>query len=108
MSYNPPKKTIDLTDNPTVIWDQLKSPLARLTINGDRTLQIINAVDGDSYLHVTIGAAGGHTLAYESAIEWAAGTPPEVTPTAAAKTKLHFIGENGTVTGQALFDAQSQ
>lgn len=76
-----PEQWAALSDGATVTWDVdgLREAKAKVTLGGDRTLDIDNAVDGSAgILIVTQGTGGGHslTLPAGSVIMGGGGTAP--------------------------------
>lgn len=91
-----------LTDAATIVWDVAANPFAQVTIGGDRTLDIRNAVAGGAYaLWVKMDATGGHGLTLPAAVDTGA-LPGTVDMDANAVSYLTFQHALGALrlTGQ--------
>jgi hypothetical protein len=57
---------LTLVDGAAIEWDTAAGDFAAVTINGARTLEMLNLLPGIYRLRVTQGAGGGHTLAFDA------------------------------------------
>lgn len=74
-----------LTDGSTVAWDVSASPIAKLTLGGNRTLSApTNAVGSGQYISLLViqDGTGSRTLTWNAAYEFTADTAPTLTTTA--------------------------
>ena len=68
-----------LTDGSTVAWDVSASPIAKLTLGGNRTLSApTNAVGSGQYISLLViqDGTGSRTLTWNAAYEFTADTAP--------------------------------
>lgn len=87
-----------LTDGTTISWDVGSSPVAKVTLGGNRTLSApTNGATGQFIsLAVIQDGTGSRTLTWNSAYEFTADTAPTLTTTA-SKADLFVFKYNGTV-----------
>jgi hypothetical protein len=87
-----------LTDGATITWDVGSSPVAKVTLGGNRTLSApTNGATGQFIsLAVIQDATGSRTLTWNSVYEFTADTAPTLTTTA-SKADLFVFRYNGTV-----------
>jgi hypothetical protein len=87
-----------LTDGTTITWDVGTSPVAKVTLGGNRTLSApTNGATGQFIsLAVIQDATGSRTLTWNSVYEFTADTAPTLTTTA-SKADLFVFRYNGTV-----------
>lgn len=87
-----------LTDGTTITWDVGSSPVAKVTLGGNRTLSApTNGLTGQFIsLAVIQDGTGSRTLTWNSAYEFTADTAPTLTTTA-SKADLFVFKYNGTV-----------
>jgi len=74
-----------LTDGATVAWDVSTSPIAKLTLGGNRTLSApTNAVGSGQYISLLViqDGTGSRTLTWNAVYEFTADTAPTLTTTA--------------------------
>ena len=87
-----------LTDGSTVAWDVSASPIAKLTLGGNRTLSApTNAVGSGQYISLLLiqDGTGSRTLTWNAAYEFTADTAPTLTTTA-SKGDLFTFRYNGS------------
>ena len=87
-----------LTDGSTVAWDVSASPIAKLTLGGNRTLSApTNAVGSGQYISLLViqDGTGSRTLTWNAAYEFTADTAPTLTTTA-SKGDLFTFRYNGS------------
>ena len=87
-----------LTDGATITWDVGSSPVAKVTLAGNRTLSApTNSVAGQ-FISLTViqDTTGSRTLTFNSAYEFTADTAPTLTTTA-SKADIFVFKYNGTV-----------
>ena len=87
-----------LTDGSTVAWDVSVSPIAKLTLGGNRTLSApTNAVGSGQYISLLViqDGTGSRTLTWNAAYEFTADTAPTLTTTA-SKGDLFTFRYNGS------------
>ncbi len=87
-----------LTDGATVAWDVSASPIAQLTLGGNRTLSApTNAVGSGQYISLLViqDGTGSRTLTWNAAYEFTADTAPTLTTTA-SKGDLFTFRYNGS------------
>jgi len=87
-----------LTDGATITWDVGTSPVAKVTLGGNRTLSApTNGATGQFIsLAVIQDVTGSRTLTWNSLYEFTADTAPTLTTTA-SKADLFVFRYNGTV-----------
>ena len=87
-----------LTDGATITWDVSTSPVAKVTLGGNRTLSApTNGLTGQFIsLAVIQDGTGSRTLTWNSAYEFTADTAPTLTTTI-NKADLFVFKYNGTV-----------
>jgi len=87
-----------LTDGATITWNVGTSPVAKVTLGGNRTLSApTNGATGQFIsLAVIQDATGSRTLTWNSVYEFTADTAPTLTTTA-SKADLFVFRYNGTV-----------
>jgi len=74
-----------LTDGATIAWDVSTSPIAKVTLGGNRTLAApSNAVGSGQYISLLViqDGTGSRTLTWNAAYEFTADTAPTLTTTA--------------------------
>ena len=87
-----------LTDGSTVAWGVSVSPIAKLTLGGNRTLSApTNAVGSGQYISLLViqDGTGSRTLTWNAAYEFTADTAPTLTTTA-SKGDLFTFRYNGS------------
>jgi len=87
-----------LTDGSTVAWDVSASPIAKLTLGGNRTLSApTNAVGSGQYISLLViqDGTGSRTLTWNAAYEFTADTAPTLTTTASKGDLFTFRYYNG-------------
>lgn len=87
-----------LTDGATVAWDVSASPIAKLTLGGNRTLSApTNAVGSGQYISLLViqDGTGSRTLTWNAAYEFTADVAPTLTTTA-SKGDLFTFRYNGS------------
>jgi hypothetical protein len=87
-----------LTDGSTVAWDVSASPIAKLTLGGNRTLSApTNAVGSGQYISLLViqDGTGSRTLTWNAAYEFTADEAPTLTTTA-SKGDLFTFRYNGS------------
>jgi len=87
-----------LTDGATVAWDVSASPIAKLTLGGNRTLSApTNAVGSGQYISLLViqDSTGSRTLTWNAAYEFTGDTAPTLTTTA-SKGDLFTFRYNGS------------
>lgn len=91
--------TFTLTDGATIVWDVSIAQAGRVTLGGNRTIQINNTTDGGSYTLIVIqDGIGSRTLSYSGArIIWSGGTAPTLSTAAGAIDILVFVGHSGGI-----------
>jgi hypothetical protein len=89
-----------LTDGATITWDVIDSPVAKVTLGGNRTLSAPSGTTpiAGQFISLTViqDATGSRTLTWNSAYEFTADTAPTLTTTA-SKADLFVFKYNGTV-----------
>jgi hypothetical protein len=87
-----------LTDGATITWDVSTSPVAKVTLGGNRTISApTNGATGQFIsLAVIQDGTGSRTLTWNSVFEFTADTAPTLTTTA-SKADLFVFRYNGTV-----------
>ena len=87
-----------LTDGATVTWDVGSSPVAKLTLGGNRTLSAPTNGATGQFISIAViqDATGSRTLTWNSAYEFTADTAPTLTTTV-SKADLFVFRYNGTV-----------
>ena len=74
-----------LTDGATISWDVSTSPIAKVTLGGNRTIAApSNAVGSGQYISLLViqDGTGSRTLAWNAVYEFTADTAPTLTTTA--------------------------
>ena len=87
-----------LTDGSTVAWDVSASPIAKLTLGGNRTISApSNAVGSGQYISLLViqDGTGSRTLTWNAVYEFTADTAPTLTTTA-SKGDLFTFRYNGS------------
>jgi len=87
-----------LTDGATISWDVTTSPIAKVTLGGNRTLSApSNAVGSGQYVSLLViqDGTGSRTLTWNGAYEFKDDTAPTLTTTA-SKGDLFTFRYNGT------------
>ena len=82
-----------LTDGSTVSWDVSTSPIAKVTLGGNRTLAApSNAVGSGQYISLLViqDGTGSRTMSYGDAYNFAGGTAPTLTTNASAVDLLIY------------------
>lgn len=80
-----------LTDGATVTCDLSQGNVFSLTLGGNRIIDFTNPVPGQHFtLFLTQDGTGSRTVTWDSANDWAGGTAPTLTTTAAAVDVLTF------------------
>ena len=87
-----------LTDGSTVAWDVSASPIAKLTLGGNRTISApTNAVGSGQYISLLViqDGTGSRTLTWNAVYEFTGDTAPTLTTTA-SKGDLFTFRYNGS------------
>ena len=87
-----------LTDGATIAWDVSASPIASVTLGGNRTLALpTNPVGNGQYISLLViqDGTGSRTLTWNAAYEFTADTAPTLTTTA-SKGDLFTFRYNGS------------
>ena len=87
-----------LTDGATIAWDVSTSPIAKVTLGGNRTLAApSNAVGSGQYISLLViqDGTGSRTLTWNAAYEFTADEAPTLTTTA-SKGDLFTFRYNGS------------
>ena len=87
-----------LSDGATIAWDVSASPIASVTLGGNRTLSApTNAVGSGQYISLLViqDGTGSRTLTWNAAYEFTADTAPTLTTTA-SKGDLFTFRYNGS------------
>ena len=94
MSVNP---EATLTDASTVSWNALTSPVAKVTLAGNRTIAAASGAVAGTFASLLIiqDGTGSRTVTWNAAYEFAADTAPTLTTTA-AKGDLFVFRYNGS------------
>jgi hypothetical protein len=74
-----------LTDGATIAWDVSTSPIAKVTLAGNRTMAApTNAVGSGQYISILViqDGTGSRTLSWNAVYEFTADTAPTLTTTA--------------------------
>ena len=74
-----------LTDGTTIAWDVSTSPIAKVTLAGNRTMAApTNAVGSGQYISILViqDGTGSRTLSWNAVYEFTADTAPTLTTTA--------------------------
>ena len=89
-----------LTDGATITWNVINSPVAKVTLGGNRTLSAPSGTTpaAGQFIALTViqDGTGSRTLTFNSAYEFTADTAPTLTTTA-SKADLFIFKYNGTV-----------
>jgi hypothetical protein len=87
-----------LTDGATITWDVGSSPVAKVTLGGNRTLSAPTNSASGQFISLTViqDATGSRLLTWNSAYEFTADTAPTLTTTA-SKADVFVFKYNGTV-----------
>jgi hypothetical protein len=89
-----------LTDGATITWDVIDSPVAKVTLAGNRTLSAPSGTTpiAGQFIAITViqDATGSRVLTWNSVYEFTADTAPTLTTTA-SKADLFVFKYNGTV-----------
>ena len=94
MAVNP---EATLTDASTVSWNALTSPVAKVTLAGNRTIAAASGGVAGQFVSLLIiqDGTGSRTVTWNAAYEFAADTAPTLTTTA-AKGDLFVFRYNGS------------
>jgi hypothetical protein len=87
-----------LTDGATIAWDVSTSPIAKVTLAGNRTMAApTNAVGSGQYISILViqDGTGSRTLSWNAVYEFTADTAPTLTTTA-SYGDLFTFRYNGT------------
>ena len=87
-----------LSDGATIAWDVSASPIASVTLGGNRTLALpTNPVGNGQYISLLViqDGTGSRTLTWNAAYEFTADTAPTLTTTA-SKGDLFTFRYNGS------------
>jgi hypothetical protein len=81
MSVNP---EATLTDGSTVAWNSLTSPVAKVTLGGNRTIAAATGAVAGTFASILViqDGTGSRTVTWNAAYEFAANTAPTLTTTA--------------------------
>jgi hypothetical protein len=89
-----------LTDGATITWNVIDSPVAKVTLGGNRTISAPSGTTpaAGQFIAITViqDATGSRLLTWNSAYEFTADTAPTLTTTA-SKADLFVFKYNGTV-----------
>jgi multidrug efflux pump subunit AcrA (membrane-fusion protein) len=89
-----------LTDGATITWDVIDSPVAKVTLGGNRTLSAPSGTTpiAGQFISLTViqDATGSRLLTWNSAYEFTGDTAPTLTTTA-SKADVFVFKYNGTV-----------
>jgi len=87
-----------LTDGSTISWDVGSSPVAKVTLGGNRTLSAPTNSAAGQFIALTViqDGTGSRTLSFNSAYEFTGETAPTLTTTA-SKADIFVFKYNGTV-----------
>ena len=87
-----------LTDGATITWDVGSSPVAKVTLGGNRTLSAPTNSASGQFISLTViqDATGSRLLTWNSAYEFTGDTAPTLTTTA-SKADVFIFKYNGTV-----------
>ena len=87
-----------LTDGATITWDVGSSPVAKVTLGGNRTISAPTNGATGQFISIAViqDATGSRTLTWNSAYEFTADTAPTLTTTP-SKADLFVFRYNGTV-----------
>jgi hypothetical protein len=87
-----------LTDGATITWDVGSSPVAKVTLAGNRTLSAPTNSASGQFISLTViqDATGSRLLTWNSAYEFTGDTAPTLTTTA-SKADIFVFKYNGTV-----------
>jgi hypothetical protein len=87
-----------LTDGATITWDVGSSPVAKVTLGGNRTLSAPTNSASGQFISLTViqDATGSRLLTWNSAYEFTGDTAPTLTTTA-SKADIFVFKYNGTV-----------
>ena len=87
-----------LTDGATVTWDVGSSPVAKLTLGGNRTISAPTNGATGQFISIAViqDATGSRTLTWNSAYEFTGDTAPTLTTTV-SKADVFVFRYNGTV-----------
>ncbi len=82
---------VTATDGATVTFDLSAGRSQKVTLGGNRTLAVSNAVAGQPFLLALIqDGTGSRTVTWFSGIKWAGGSAPTLTTTAAKADLIRF------------------
>jgi hypothetical protein len=97
-----------LTDGPTISWNLTTSPIAKVTLGGNRLLSITGINDGSEYrLLVTQDSVGSRLVDFGSSVIWE-GAAPTLT-TASNKSDLFvFRAYNGKLLASAFLNFNTE
>ena len=87
-----------LSDGATIAWDVSASPIASVTLGGNRTLALpTNPVGNGQYISLLViqDGTGSRTLTWNAAYEFTADTAPTLTTTASKGDLFTFRYYNG-------------
>ena len=88
-----------LTDASTITWDVIASPVAKVTLGGNRTIAAPSGTSpaAGQFIALTViqDGTGSRTLSFNSNYKFVGGTAPTLTTTASARDVLVFVS-NGT------------
>jgi hypothetical protein len=87
-----------LTDGATITWDVSSSPVAKVTLGGNRTLSAPTNSASGQFISLTViqDATGSRVLTWNSAYEFTGDVAPTLTTTA-SKADVFVFKYNGTV-----------
>jgi hypothetical protein len=87
-----------LADGATITWDVGSSPVAKVTLGGNRTLSAPTNSAAGQFIALTViqDGTGSRTLSFNSAYEFTGDTAPTLTTTA-SKADIFVFKYNGTV-----------
>ena len=98
ITYSGSSVTVEdtLTDGSTVTWNAINSPVAKVTLAGNRTITVSNNLGTGQYISVLViqDGTGSRTLTWNAMFEFKDDTAPTLTTTA-SKGDLFTFRYNG-------------
>ena len=98
ITYSGSSVTVEdtLTDGSTITWNAINSPVAKVTLAGNRTITVSNNLGTGQYISVLViqDGTGSRTLTWNAAYEFKDDTAPTLTTTA-SKGDLFTFRYNG-------------
>lgn len=95
-----------LTDQATIAWDVLASPVARVTLEGNRTMAAPSNLNaGQTYiLRVIQDVNGSRTITWNAVFTWASGNAPTLSTAANAIDLVTFYCDGTNLIGASLLN----